>query len=196
MKKNKLILVVSFLLITGIAFGQKTEWKFDKAHSKIQFVTTHMKISEVTGQFKEYSGTIKSDKDDFTDAKIQMTIPVKSIDTDNEKRDKHLMGEDFFEASAYPEIKFKSESLTQVKDDLYKLKGKLTIKDVTRTVEFDVKYMGKVDAMGDTRAGFKITHTIDRFDYNIDWDRSFGKGLIVGREVKINADVELIKKSK
>jgi len=83
-----------------------------------------------------------------------------------------------------------------VKDDLYKLKGKLTIKDVTRTVEFDVKYMGKVDAMGDTRAGFKITHTIDRFDYNIDWDRSFGKGLIVGREVKINADVELIKKSK
>src|SRR6056297_2577462 len=110
MKNRKLLLIVSFLLITGIAFGQKTEWKFDKAHSKIQFVTTHMKISEVTGQFKEYSGIIESDKDDFTNAKIQVTIPVKSVDTDNEKRDKHLMGEDFFEATTYPEIKFRSES--------------------------------------------------------------------------------------
>ncbi len=192
MKKNKLLLIVSFLLITGVAFGQ-TQWKFDKSHSKIQFTATHMKISEVTGQFKEYSGTITAGEEDFTDADIKITIPVSSIDTDNEKRDGHLKGEDFFNVSKYPEIKFVSESLTKVEGKNYKLKGMLTIKDVTKMEEFDVKYMGTVDAMGAIRAGFKITGKIDRFDYNIDWDRSFGQGLVVGRDIGIKVDVELIK---
>ena len=194
MKRKSSILIVSLLLIAGVVFGQNNPWKFDKAHSKIQFTTIHMKISEVTGQFKKFSGKIMSEKEDFTDASIEVTIPVSSVDTDNEKRDKHLMGKDFFNEEKYPEIKFKSESLTKVKDDHYKLKGKLTIKDVTKTEEFDVKYMGTVNAMGATRAGFKVTGTIDRFDYNVDWDRSFGKGLIVGKEINIKADVELMKK--
>lgn len=194
MKKRKLLLLVSFLLMTGVIFGQAEKWKFDKAHSKIQFTATHMSISEVTGQFKSYSGKIESEKDDFTDAKINVTIDVSSVDTDNEKRDGHLMGEDFFDAEEYPEIKFSSTSLKKVKEKHYKLKGELTIKDVTRTEEFDVKYMGTVEAMGATRAGFKVTGEIDRFDYNVNWDKSFGKGLIVGRKVGINADIEIMKK--
>ncbi len=193
MKTNRLILFVSFLLITGMVFGQSTVWKFDKAHTKLQFVATHMKISEVTGQFKQYTGKIVADKKDFTDADIQVNIQVNSIDTDNEKRDKHLLSEDFFNAEQYPEITFESESFNKVGENQYKLRGELTIKDVSRTVTFDVKYMGTVQAMGASRAGFKLSTTIDRFDYNIDWDKSFGQGLIVGREVKIVADVELIK---
>jgi polyisoprenoid-binding protein YceI len=192
MKTRKLLLFVAFVLMTGVAFGQKAEWKFDKSHSKIQFTATHMKISEVPGQFKDYSGTIMAGED-FTDAEIEVTIQVNSIDTDNDKRDGHLKAEDFFNASKYPEIKFKSESLEKVEGNKYKLKGKLTIKDVTKTEEFDVKYMGTVEAMGATRAGFKVTGSIDRFDYNVDWDKSFGQGLIVGREIGITANVELIK---
>jgi polyisoprenoid-binding protein YceI len=194
MKKRSLLLAVSLLLMTGVIFGQNGKWKFDKAHTKIQFTATHMKISEVTGQFKSFSGTIMSEEKDFTDASVEITIPVSSVDTDNEKRDNHLMGEDFFNAEEYPNIKFKSESLSKVKEDHYKLKGKLTIKDVTKTVELDVKYMGTVEAMGATRAGFKVSGEIDRFDYNVDWDRSFGKGLIVGRKIGIKADVEIMKK--
>lgn len=193
MKTKSIMLSLVFVLISSMLFAQTTEWKFDKSHSKIQFVTTHMQISEVTGQFKEYSGTIKASSDDFTNAEIEVTIPVKSVDTDNEKRDGHLMGEDFFNAEKYPEIKFKSESLEKISGEDYKMTGKLTIKDVTKTVEFDVKYKGTVEAMGKTIAGFKVTGTIDRFDYNVDWDRSFGKGLIVGKKVDIKADVELVK---
>ena len=194
MKKRSLLLAVSLLLMTGVIFGQNGKWKFDKAHTKIQFTATHMKISEVTGQFKSFSGTIMAEEEDFTDASIEVTIPVSGVDTDNEKRDQHLMGEDFFNAEEYPNIKFKGESLSKVKEDHYKLKGKLTIKDVTKTVELDVKYMGTIEAMGATRAGFKVTGEIDRFDYNVDWDRSFGKGLIVGRKIGIKADVEIMKK--
>ena len=196
MKSKALLLTFSFLLAAGVMFGQNTKWAFDKAHSKIQFTATHMKISEVSGQFSDYSGKILTDGEDFADADIQVTIQASSIDTDNEKRDGHLKAEDFLHVSKYPEIKFESESLEKIDENNYKLKGKLTIKDVTQTEEFDVKYMGTVEAMGAIRAGFKVTGSIDRFDYNVDWDKSFGQGLIVGKKIGINVDVELTKESK
>jgi len=193
MRIKYLILTVSFMLVSAFLTAQ-TNWQFDKAHSKIQFTARHMKISETTGQFTDYAGTIKANNEDFTDAEINVTIQAESVDTDNKKRDQHLRAEDFLHTEEYPEITFKSESLRKVGDNDYKLEGTLTIKGVSRTEMFDVKYMGTVEAMGATRAGFKVTGSIDRFDYNVDWDRSFGQGLIVGREIGINADVELIKK--
>ena len=193
MKTNKILLAITLILMTGVVLGQNTEWKFDKAHTKIEFTATHMKISEVTGKFNEFSGKITADETDFTDADIKVKMKVNSIDTDNDKRDGHLKGEDFFNVSEYPEIKFISESLKKVSDKNYKLTGKLTMKDVTKTETFDVKYMGTIEAMGAKRAGFKVTGTIDRFDYNVDWDKSFAQGMIVGREIGINANVELMK---
>lgn len=191
MKLKQALLSMAFLMIAGVAFGQSTQWNFDKSHSKIQFTATHMKISEVPGQFKEYSGTILTDGEDFTDARIKVNIKASSVDTDNDRRDGHLQGEDFFNTEKYPNIKFVGESMEKVGDQEYKLTGELTIKDVTKTVELDVDHKGMVEAMGATRAGFKITGSIDRFDYNVDWDKSFGQGLIVGREIGINVDLEL-----
>lgn len=193
MKMKSALLGLAFLMMTGVLFGQSTQWKFDKAHSKIQFTATHMKISEVAGKFSDYSGTVMTDGEDFTDAKVKVNIKASSVDTDNDKRDGHLQGEDFFHTEKYPNIKFVSESMEKVGDKKYEMTGELSIKDVTRTVTLDVKYMGLVEAMGATRAGFKVTGTIDRFDYNVDWDKSFGQGLIVGREIGINIDVELMK---
>jgi polyisoprenoid-binding protein YceI len=193
MKFKHVLLSLAFLMMTGVMFGQTTQWEFDKAHTKIQFTATHMKLSEVAGQFKNYSGTVMTDGEDFTDVRLQLTIQAASIDTDNDKRDGHLRGEDFLAVEKYPEIKFVGESMEKVGDNKYQLKGKLTIRDVTKTETFDVKYMGTINAMGATRAGFKVTGSIDRFDYNVDWDKSFGQGLIVGREIGINADVELMK---
>ncbi|MFP4019046.1 MAG: YceI family protein, partial [Bacteroidales bacterium] len=174
--------------------AQSTQWEIDKSHTKVQFVAKHLKISNVNGQFKDFSGKVNASSEDFTDADISVTIPVKSIDTDNEKRDKHLLGEDFFEAEKYPEITFESVSISKEEGDNYKLKGDLTIKDITRTENFKLEYLGTVEAMGATRAGFQLTGVIDRFDYNVDWDNTFGQGLVVGRDIKINVDVELIKK--
>jgi polyisoprenoid-binding protein YceI len=192
MNVKYLMITVSFMLVSVLLSAQ-TSWEFDKAHSKIQFTAQHMKISEVAGQFTEYGGTIESDGEEFTDAQIKVTIQASSIDTDNKKRDKHLRAEDFFYVEEYPEITFKSESLSKVSDNKYKLVGTLTIRDVSRKETFDVEHTGTVEAMGATRAGFKVTGSIDRFDYNVDWDRSFGQGLVVGREIGINANVQLIK---
>ncbi|MFP4042634.1 MAG: YceI family protein [Bacteroidales bacterium] len=194
MGKINLLFIGLFLLITGVVTAQSTQWEIDKSHTKVQFVAKHLKISNVSGQFKEFSGKVNADREDFTDADISATIQVESIDTDNEKRDKHLLGEDFFEAEKYPEITFESVSIRKEEGDNYKLKGDLTIKDITRTENFKLEYLGTVEAMGATRAGFQLTGVIDRFDYNVDWDNTFGQGLVVGRDIKINVDVELIKK--
>ena len=122
MKKLTFILLLPLFAFVSTN-AQQTKWAFDKSHSKIQFDIAHMVVSEVTGQFQAYDGTIMSDKADFTDIKINLNIDAKSIDTDHEKRDGHLRSADFFDVENYPNITFVSKSMTKVKDNNYKLTG-------------------------------------------------------------------------
>lgn len=192
----KKISLLTFALITSVViFAQTTKWAFDPAHSNIQFNISHLVISEVTGNFKSYEGTVLSDKADFSDAKINFTIKVNSIDTDNEKRDQHLTGPDFFNAEKYPEITFKGKSLKKVSGNKYKLTGSLTMLGVTKTIELDVKYGGTVkDPWGNTKAGFKITGTINRYDFGLKYNSTLeAGGLMLGEEVELVCNIELAK---
>jgi len=192
MKKIGLLVSISILMnISG--FSQKAKWSVDPDHSNIQFSATYMSVSEVSGNFKTYSGTVLSGKEDFTDAEISVTIQAGSIDTDNDKRDNHLKSDDFLYAEEYPEITFTSSSLKKMDGKNYQMKGELTIRGVTREETLDVEYSGIVEAMEKTRAGFKVTGTIDRFDYNVDWNKSFTKGLVVSKEIDITCNVNLVK---
>lgn len=89
-----------------------TKWTLDKAHSNVKFAVTHMVVTETEGNFKLFDGYMEHTKEDFSDAKIEFTVDVSSIDTDNEKRDTHLKSDDFFNAEKYPTIKFVSTSFT------------------------------------------------------------------------------------
>ena len=170
------------------------KWTVDKAHSNVKFTVTHLVVSEVEGSFKLFDGTMENDKSDLSDAKINFTVDVNSINTDNEKRDGHLKGDDFFSAEKFPTMKFTSTSMKSVGENKYKLAGDLTIRDVTKPVEFDVTYGGSVAAMGTTKLGFKAKTTINRFDYNLKWDKTTeGGGLVVSKEVVILVNVELNK---
>lgn len=193
MKKISLLIVA--LIASEVIFAQTTKWSFDPAHSSIQFSISHLVISEVTGNFKSYEGTVLSDKADFSDAKINFTIKVNSIDTDNEKRDQHLAGADFFDTEKYPEITFKGKSLKKVSGNKYKLTGSLTMHGVTKTIELDVKYGGTVkDPWGNTKAGFKITGTINRYDFGLKYNSTLeAGGLMLGEEVELVCNIELAK---
>jgi polyisoprenoid-binding protein YceI len=177
--------------------GQAVEtgkWSVDKAHSNVKFTVTHLVVSEVEGSFKLFDGTMENSKTDLSDARISFTVDVNSINTDNEKRDGHLKSDDFFAAEKFPQMKFTSTSMKAVGDNKYKLAGNLTIRDVTKPVEFDVTYGGSVAAMGTTKLGFKAQTTINRFDYNLKWDKATeGGGLVVSKEVNILVNVELNK---
>ena len=168
------------------------KWAVDKAHSSIKFTVTHMVISEVEGSFKIFDGTVEHTKDDFSDAKINFSIDVNSVNTDNENRDKHLKSDDFFNAEKFPAMKFEGTSLTPAGGNKYKLTGNLTIRDVTKPVVFDVTFGGIAKSQRGNKAGFKATATINRFDYNLKWSAATeAGGLVVSKDVAITVNVEL-----
>jgi polyisoprenoid-binding protein YceI len=193
---KKVILSVAAIATIGWnSIAQTTKWVIDKSHSKVQFDVAHLVISEVTGQFKSFDGSVLSDKPDFSDAKIEVSIDVNSINTDDEKRDEHLKSPDFFDANKYPKITFKSKSLKKVNNNLYKLTGDLTMHGVTKEVVLDVQFNGiKNDPWGNTKAGFKVTGKINRNDFGLKYNAPLeGGGVLIGEEVNITCNVELLK---
>jgi len=178
-------------LVMGISLNAQTVvWSVDKSHSDIRFTTTHMSISEVDGEFKEFDGKVSSTTDDFTGSDVEFTAKVASISTDNERRDDHLKGEDFFNAEKFPELKFKGK--IQKEGDRYYLVGDLTIRDITKPIKFNVKYNGQITGSRGRKAGFKVQGAIDRFEYGLQWNRMMeAGGLVVGKEVEITCNIEL-----
>jgi polyisoprenoid-binding protein YceI len=168
-----------------------SKWSIDKAHSNVKFTVTHMVVSDVDGAFKVYDGTIEHTKPDFSDAKVNFTVDVNSVDTDNENRDKHLKSDDFFNAEKYPTMKFESTSMKALGGNKYQLNGNLTIRDVTKPVSFDVSYGGRLDTQRGAKTGFKAKTTINRFDYNLKWDRATEAGsLVVAKDVEVTINTE------
>lgn len=170
-------------------------WTLDPMHSKIQFTVRHMVISEVLGNFKVFDFNIDSQKDDFSDSKVELKIHVDSIDTGVPDRDNHLRSADFFYVQKYPFIIFKSKSFKKLKDEKYKLVGDLTIRNVTKEIELDVLYNGQIaDPFGGKhRAGFKVTGELNRFDYDLKWNVLIETGgAVVGKNVSIVCDIELV----
>jgi polyisoprenoid-binding protein YceI len=190
---KKLFIAVMTMAAAGASFAQST-WTIDRVHSKIGFSAIHMVVAETDGKFDEFEGTVVSKKDDFDGAEVTFTAKVASINTENEKRDAHLKSDDFFNAEKYPDIRF-SGTLTKA-GGKYQLKGKLTMRDVTRDVSFDVTYGGQIDTGRGVKAGFKFTGVVNRQDYGLKFSNTFADGkAVVGNEVTITCKIELDKKS-
>ncbi len=192
---NKFILFIITFLFSNSVFSQ-TEWKIDTKHSSINFSVSHLVVSETEGRFKNFDGKIISTKESFEDAEIEFTIDVNSIHTDNIDRDNHLKNDDFFAAEKFPQMKFKSSSFKKISENKYKLIGNMTIRDVTKKVELDVTYGGTktIAAWNMTKAGFKISGVLNRFDFGLKFDKTLETGeLIVGKDVEISCKIELDK---
>jgi polyisoprenoid-binding protein YceI len=194
---KKFLFLISLGLLSIASYSQSM-WTVDKSHSSITFTVTHLVISEVDGTFKSFAGSVNTTNTDFTDAVIDFSVDVKSINTDNEMRDNHLKSPDFFDAEKYPQITFKGSSFKKVSGVKYELKGNLTMHGVTKPVTFDVNYGGMVnDPYGNTKAGFKAVATINRFDFDLKWNTlTETGGAMVGSDVQIVVKLELAKSKK
>jgi polyisoprenoid-binding protein YceI len=192
MKKTILILAAT---LGSLASQAQQNWKVDGAHTNVNFLVDYMVVSELEGTFKKYDATATSEKPDFSDLKINFTVDVNSINTENEMRDKHLKGDDFFNSEKYPSMTFKSVTMKKVSDKKYILEGDLTIRDVTKRVKFDVNYGGTVkDPWGNTKAGFKASTKINRLDYGLKYNSALESGeMVASNEVTININTVLIK---
>lgn len=191
MKKINTLAALVFLVSSAFA---QTTWTLDKAHTKIGFVVTHMTVSEVEGNFKDFEGSIVSKAADFDGAEVKFTAQTASIDTDNDRRNEHLKSPDFFDAAKNPTITFAG---TLAKEGgKYKLKGDLTMHGVTKTVDFEVSYGGTIETGRGTKAGFKLSGKINRKDYGLTWDNKVPTGeLVVSETVEIVCKIEADKKA-
>lgn len=154
-----------------------------------------MMMSNVTGYFNEFEGSLQTTNDDFSDAKINFSANIDSISTNNEQRDEHLKSDDFFNAASYPKMSFESTLFTKNSEDSYTLIGNLTLRDVTKSVELDVIYNGTaVDPYVQTKAGFEINSKINRKEFGLKWNALTEAGsVVVSDEVRLNLNVQLVK---
>jgi polyisoprenoid-binding protein YceI len=188
---KKMYALAAALLVAGSVSAQST-WTVDKTHAKLGFSITHLLISEVEGSFKKFDATVVASKEDFTDANITLTADVSSINTDDEQRDGHLKGEDFFDVAKFNTLSFKSTSFKKVEGKKYKLEGNLTLHGVTKPVVLDVIYNGSTihPYNKKTVAGFKVSGTIKRSDFTLGEKYP---AAVLGEEVVLNANLEIIK---
>lgn len=173
---------------------KKIQWTFDPNHCNIRFVARHLFISEVEGAFQQFTGSVSTVGEDFTDADISLDIEAASLKTSSEIRDNNLRSDNFFNAALYPQIRFRSVSMKKTLGNKYLLTGELTIRNVTKTVQWEVEQNGFVtDADGKPKAGFKVRGSVNRFDYNINFNRVVNGAIDVGLEVEVVGNIELFK---
>lgn len=170
-----------------------TNWVLDPTHSEVQFKVKHLMMTNVTGSFKSLSAQVQANED-FTNAKINFSADINSVDTGNDQRDGHLKGADFFDAEKFPQITFESTNYNAKEG---KLNGNLTIKGVTKPVTLEAEFNGAHnDPWGNLKAGFSLSGKINRKDWGLTWNAALdGGGVLVSEDVKINAEVQFAKQA-
>ncbi len=178
------------------AEAARSTWQIDPQHASAEFAVKHLMISTVRGEFHGVKGTINWDEQDITKSTIDVTIDATTLDTREPQRNEHLKSPDFFDTAKYPTISFKSKKIEQVASDHLKITGELTIHGVTKEVVLDVDgpTAPVKDPWGNIRAAVNATAKVNRQDFGVKWNANMdGGGVVVGDDVKINIDLEMIK---
>lgn len=170
-------------------------WKIDSQHTEINFTVRHMMISNVRGRFEKFDGEVEFDEENPSASSVDVKIDAASINTKERQRDDHLRSADFLNAEKYPYLTFKSKRVEVIDDQHGRIIGDLTIRDITREVVLDTRYSGTAKSpWGNTSAGFTATTVINRKDWNLVWNVALETGgWLVGDEIKISIEIEIIK---
>jgi len=170
-------------------------WTVDQAHTAIEFSVRHMMISKVRGSFEQFEISVQADEDNPSASVVEAKIATASINTREAQRDAHLRSADFFNAEAFPHKVFRSKSFPMQGSSRGVLVGDLNIRDVTREVTLDVEYLGQAKSpWGAVSAGFTAAAKINRKDWGLEWNVALETGgLLVGEEVEIHIETELVK---
>jgi polyisoprenoid-binding protein YceI len=175
-----------------------TQWQIDPAHSAAHFSVRHLMISNVRGEFTNISGSALMDPADLSNSSVEVTIQAASLSTREPQRDEHLRSADFFDVAKYPTLTFRSKRIESQGAEYLKLVGDLTIHGVTKEVTLDIEGPTPAikDPWGNVRVGVTGSTKINRKDFGLVWNTlTETGGLVVGDEVKITIEAELIQKS-
>lgn len=186
-------LFIGLVLAAASLSAEPTQWKIDTSHSAAQFSVKHMMVSTVRGHFGTLTGTVTYDAANPSATVVEAEVDVNTIDTRNERRDKHLRSADFFDVEKFPKMTFKSKSVRAVAPGKMRMVGDLTMRGTTKEVTFEVEgptaplNTGRVVKMGAV-----ATAKINRTDFGMTWNRAIeAGGVTVGDEVTLTIDLEL-----
>ncbi len=172
------------------------EWEIDSAHTRAHFSVKHLMVSTVRGQFKAVTGTVALDEADLTRSRVQVEVDAASIETGEPKRDGHLKSPDFFDVAKFPKLSFRSTRIERAGDE-FKLTGDLTMHGVTRPVTLTVDSLSAPtkDPYGRLVRGVSAHGKLNRKDWGLAWNAPLETGgVLVGEEVKLQIDAELVAK--
>ncbi len=184
------------LTVQKINNMEKQKWVSDSAHSELSFKVKHLMITNIKGEFTQFEATLLADKNDFNSAVVDVSINASSIFTNNAERDTHLKSADFLDVANHSQLLFNGAKLIKLDEQNYQLKGRLTIKGISKEVTFEVEFGGITkDPWGNRKAGFLLNGKINRKDWGINWNAALeAGGLLVSDEVKISAEVQFVTK--
>jgi polyisoprenoid-binding protein YceI len=170
-------------------------YTLDVAHSRIGFVARHAMVTKVRGAFNKFDGRAVLDGERPENSSVEVTLDVASIDTRNEQRDGHLRTNDFLDAETYPQISFKSTSISRSGETEFEVTGDLTIKDVTRSITIPLEFTGAAqDPFGNERVGFEGSVVINRKDWGVSWNAALETGgVLVSEKVTLEFELSAIK---
>ena len=191
-----LIVAASLAFATADARAATERYNVDPDHSIVGFSVVHMVVSKTTGRFKDYTGFIEMDPEAKTVKSIEAVIHTPSLDTNHGKRDTHLRSPDFFNVEKFPTMTYKMKSYEKLGDNQYRATGDLTLLGMTKEIVLTGTFNGLVpkDPMGNSRAGFSAHGKINRQDFGMKWSKVLDNGgLVVGDDVDINLEIEVIK---
>jgi polyisoprenoid-binding protein YceI len=189
--------MIAILALAIPVFSYASTWQMDPDHSSFQFKIRHLTVSNVKGDFSKAKGVVTIDEKDLTQLKVEVTIDAASVNTGHAKRDEHLRGPDFFDVTKYPTITFVSKKVMKADTNRLKVIGDLTLRGVTREISVDVEGPTPEvkDPWGSFRRGATATTKINRRDFGLTWNKVLDTGgLLVGEDVDIYVEVELVKK--
>jgi len=189
MNRTTRITALALAIAPALAFGQAATWNIDSSHTRAGFSVKHLVISDVKGDFDKLSGKAQVDEADLSKSSVEVTIEAASISTRDEKRDGHLKSPDFFDVARYPTITFKSTRIVAGKDGALTVTGDLTMRGITKPVTLEGSITSAItDPQGNTRRGASVTGKLNRKDFGV----SYGPPAIVGDEVKLDIQAELV----
>ena len=178
-------LLVSTALVTGVSAHAAT-WVIDENHSSVNFKVRHF-FTKVPGGFLKFAGTVEYDPAKPEAGSVTVSIDAASVNTRQERRDKHLRSADFFDVENHPMLTFKSTKVVKGEGNAFTVEGNLTIRGVAKPVTLAAVYLGS----NERTAGFEATTTVNRKDFDITWNRTLDNGgVMLGDDVEITITIE------
>jgi polyisoprenoid-binding protein YceI len=167
-------------------------WSVDAPRSSVEFSVKHMVLATVSGRFREFEGVLEIGPGS---PRATGVVRAASIDTGEPVRDEHLRrSPDFFDADRYPEISFDSTRIDPLDGGRLRIAGILTMRGVSREIEFDARLNGEPETDGDQRLGLKLRGELSRRDFGLTWNQVLDTGgALLGDKVKIALEISAVR---